>query len=84
MEGKRDQEMHQTKNGKNYYFGTKAPIGADAESGLVYHVHDTTRGRSQRNGSCTAAAWRRKFMCADTGYTGVEKRPGDKGRLVIY
>ncbi|MCE1015919.1 IS5 family transposase, partial [Pseudomonas monteilii] len=40
-EGKRDPEMHQTKKGNQYYFGMKAHIGADAESGLVHHVHGT-------------------------------------------
>ncbi len=32
-EGKRDQEMHQTKKGNQWYFGMKAHIGIDAESG---------------------------------------------------
>jgi len=27
--------MHQTKKGNQYYFGMKAHIGADSESGLV-------------------------------------------------
>ncbi len=40
-EGKRDPEMHQTKKGNQYFFGMKAHIGADAESGLVHHVHGT-------------------------------------------
>src|SRR5690606_40959764 len=37
-DGKRDPEMHQTKKGNQYYFGMKAHIGADAESGLVHSV----------------------------------------------
>ncbi|WP_141562793.1 transposase, partial [Pseudomonas sp. ICMP 8385] len=32
-DGKRDPEMHQTKKGNQYYFGMKAHIGADDESG---------------------------------------------------
>ncbi len=35
-DGERDPEMHQTKKGNNYYFGMKAHISADAESGLVH------------------------------------------------
>jgi transposase, IS5 family len=31
--GERDPEMHQTKKGNQWYFGTRAHIGADAESG---------------------------------------------------
>jgi hypothetical protein len=40
-EGKRDPEMYMTKKGNQYYFGMKAPIGADVELGLVHHVHGT-------------------------------------------
>jgi IS5 family transposase len=36
-DGKRDPEMHQTK-GNQYFFGMKAHIGADAESGLVWQI----------------------------------------------
>ncbi|WP_122741180.1 IS5 family transposase, partial [Pseudomonas viridiflava] len=32
-DGKRDPEMHQTKKGNQYFFGMKAHIGVDAESG---------------------------------------------------
>ena len=39
--GTRDPEMHQTKKGKQWYFGMKAHIGADAESGLVHTVRGT-------------------------------------------
>ncbi len=37
----RDPEMHQTKKGKQYYFGMKAHIGVDDVSGLVHHVECT-------------------------------------------
>ena len=33
--------MNLTKKGSQYYFGMKALIGADVESGLVHHVHGT-------------------------------------------
>lgn len=35
-EGKRDLEMHQTKKGNQFYFGLKAHIGVDADSGLLH------------------------------------------------
>ncbi len=31
--------MHQAKKGNSYFFGMKAPVSADAESGLVHPVH---------------------------------------------
>ena len=41
--------MHQTKKGNQWYFGMKAHIGVDADSGLVHsvvgtaaNVHDVT------------------------------------------
>ncbi len=34
----RDPQMHQTRKGKQWYFGMKAHIGADADSGLVHTV----------------------------------------------
>ncbi len=52
QDGKRDPEMHQTKKGNQYYFGMKAHIGADAESGLVHSVAGTPAN----------------VACADAGY----------------
>lgn len=42
--GKRDPEMSSSKKGNQWYFGMKAHIGADAESGLV-HTAGVTTGR---------------------------------------
>lgn len=42
LEGKRDPEMSQTKKGNQWYFGMKAHIGVDADSGLVHTVVGTT------------------------------------------
>jgi IS5 family transposase len=36
--GKRDPEMHQTKKGKQWYFGLKAHIGGDSKEGIVHSV----------------------------------------------
>jgi IS5 family transposase len=73
-EGKRDPEMHQTKKGNQYYFGAKAHIGVDDESGLVHsvvvtaaNVADITQVEKLLHGA-------ENVVCADAGYTGVEKR----------
>ena len=42
----RDPEMHQTKKGNQWYFGMKAHIGADVESGLVHTVVTTPANAS--------------------------------------
>src|SRR5512135_1511759 len=39
--GTRDPEMHQTKKGKQWYFGMKAHIGVDVDTGLVHSVVGT-------------------------------------------
>lgn len=41
-EGKRDPAMSQTKKGNQWYFGAKAHIGVDQQSGLVHTVEVTT------------------------------------------
>ena len=38
---KRDPQMHQTRKGKQWYFGMKVHIGADTDSGLVHTVVGT-------------------------------------------
>jgi IS5 family transposase len=42
MEKKRDPEMHQTRKGKQWYFGMKVHTGVDAGSGLVHTVQATS------------------------------------------
>ena len=39
---KRDPEMHSSKKGSQWYFGMKAHIGVDAESGLAHSVRGTS------------------------------------------
>jgi IS5 family transposase len=41
-EGKRDPEMSSSKKGNQWYFGMKAHVGVDAESGLVHTAGVTT------------------------------------------
>jgi IS5 family transposase len=42
----RDPEMHQTKKGKQWYFGMKVHVGADVHSGLVHTVAVTPANAS--------------------------------------
>jgi len=70
----RDPDMHSSKKGNQWYFGMKAHIGADAESGLVHtvrgtsgHVSDIAEGNTLLHGQETVAF-------GDAGYQGIEKR----------
>jgi transposase, IS5 family len=72
----RDPEMHSSKKGNQWYFGMKAHIGVDADSGLVHtvkgtagHVHDITEGHSLLHG---------QEKVVDAGYLGVDKRADAK------
>lgn len=73
-EKKRDPEAHSTKKGKNYYFGYKAHIGVDKDTGLVHtvkataaNVHDVTMTPELLTGE-------EETVYGDSGYLGAEKR----------
>ena len=83
-EGKRDPEMHQTKKGNQYYFGMKAHIGVDDESGLVHSVVGTAANVADVTQVDKLLHGEENVVCADAGYTGVEKRAEHDGRLVIW
>jgi transposase, IS5 family len=48
-EQKRDPEMHQTRKGKQWYFGMKVHTGTDADSGLVHTVQGTAANEADVN-----------------------------------
>ncbi len=73
-DGERDPEMHRTKKGNQWHFGMKAPIGADAESGLVHavigtaaNVNDVTRGNALLHGD-------EVDTFGEAGHQGIAKR----------
>lgn len=72
--GMRDPEMHQTKKGNSWYFGMKAHIGVDRDSGLVHtmigtaaNISDVTVGNDLLHGQETE-------VFGDSGYQGADKR----------
>ncbi len=83
-EKQRDPEMHQTKKGKQWYFGMKLHIGVDADTGLVHsavgtsaNVHDVTKVAELLHGN-------ERRVHGDAGYTGIHKRQEHKGRDVAW
>lgn len=83
-EGKRDPQMHQTKNGNQYYFGAKAHIGVDVELGLVHHVHVTAANVADATQVDKLLHGDENIVAADTVYIGVEKRSEHEGRQMIW
>lgn len=81
---RRDPEMHQSKKGKNWFFGMKAHIGVDAKSGLTHtlvttagNVSDVTQTHNLLHGDET-------MVFGDAGYQGVDKRPENVDKAVIW
>ena len=83
-DGKRDPEMHQTKKGNQHYFGAKAHVGVDDDSGLVHSVVVTEANVARVTQVDTLLNGAENVVCADAGYTGVEKREEHAGRHVIW
>ena len=74
----RDPERHSSKKGNQWYFGMKAHLGVDAESGLVHtvrgtsgHISDIAEGSSLLHGQETLGF-------GDAGYQGIDKRADAK------
>lgn len=81
---KRDPEMHQSKKGKNWFFGMKAHIGVDAKSGLTHtlvttagNVSDVTQTHNLLHGDET-------MVFGDAGYQGADKRPENVDKAIIW
>jgi IS5 family transposase len=70
----RDPEMHQTKKGNQWYFGMKAHIGVDVESGLVHTVTTTAANTADVTQTEHLMHGEEQLVLADAGYTGAEKR----------
>jgi transposase, IS5 family len=66
----RDPEMCQTKKGQQYYFGMKAHIGADVESGLVHTVVTTAANESDVAQIEELLHGKEDRVHADAGYVG--------------
>ncbi len=86
---RRDPEAHSVKKGNQWYFGYKAHIGVDKDSGLVHNVkatsanvHDVTMTSKLLHGEEDEAY-------GDSGYIGADKREdaiirNKKGKKIKY
>jgi IS5 family transposase len=70
----RDPDMHQTKKGNQWYFGMKAHIGVDAESGLVHTVVGTAANEADVTQTEHLLHGEEKDVFLDAGYIGADKR----------
>jgi IS5 family transposase len=68
-------KAHQSKKGKEWRIGYKAHIGVDAGSGLVHAVETTAANVSDISQAHALVREDDRFCYADSGYTGIAKRP---------
>lgn len=80
----RDPEMHQAKKGNQWYFGMKAHIGVDAESGLVHSVLGTAANVSDVSQAHALLHGDETQALGDAGYQGVEKREENRHTPVSW
>ena len=69
-EGKRGPEMHSSKKGNQWYFGMKAHIGVDADSGLVHSVRGTAGRVADVTEGSSHAGWRGSRRVCRCGVPG--------------
>ncbi|WP_188390298.1 IS5 family transposase [Pseudomonas fluvialis] len=76
--GERDPEMYQSKKGQQWFFGMKAHIGVDADSGLVHTVRGTSGNVNDVVEANSLLHGQETDVFADAGYQGAHKRPDAK------
>ena len=72
-EQKRDPEMHQTKKGKEWYFGMKAHVGVDSKTKLIHSAVATAANVADCDRAAGTAARRRD---EGLGRSGVSRADG--------
>ena len=73
--GERDPQREQSQKGNQWYFGMKAHIGVDAESGLVHKVRGTTGSVNDVVEADALLHGEKAEAWGDAGYQGAAKRP---------
>ena len=71
----RDPEAHSAKKGNVWYFGYKAHIGVDKESGVVHTVKVTAANEHDVTVTSELFTGDEEEVYGDSGYLGAEKRP---------
>ncbi|WP_445367692.1 IS5 family transposase [Methylomonas sp. BW4-1] len=71
----RDPEMHSSKKGNQWFFGSKFHIGVDSETGLVHTLKVTSGNVSDIAEAASLLHGEEQFVHGDAGYQGLGKRP---------
>ncbi len=73
-EGKRDEEMHQSKKGNQWYFGMKVHAGVDAGSGYVHTITGTAGNVHDVTETPNLIREDDEVVYGDSGYLGAPER----------
>ncbi len=77
-------EMHQTRKGKQWYFGAKAHIGVDVESGLIHSTDATAANEADVTRTDKLLHGGESYVVGDSGYRGAHKREGMRERELTW
>ena len=88
-EKQRDPDAHSVKKGNAWYFGYKAHVGVDKDSGLVHTVEVTAANEHDVNMTSRLLHGEEETVGGDSGYIGAEKREdailkNKKGKKIKY
>jgi IS5 family transposase len=83
-EGKRDPAMRSSKKGNQWYFGMKAHVGVDAESGLVHTVGVTTGSVHDAKVMARLIREDDRAVYGDKGYASDEKKRAAEDAGVLW
>ena len=88
-ERKRDSDAHQTRKGNMWYFGYKAHIGFDKDSGLAHTVKATTANVHDVTMMSELLTGEEEVVYGDSGYLGAVKREeaivkNRSGKMIKY
>jgi IS5 family transposase len=68
--GKRDPEMHQTRKGKQWFFGMKAHIGVDSKEGIVHSLCSTAASVADKHMLADLLHGQERKVWGDGAYQG--------------
>ncbi|MDR1075437.1 MAG: IS5 family transposase [Xanthomonadaceae bacterium] len=82
--GTRDPEMRSTKKGQQWFFGMKAHIGVDRDSGFVHTVVATAANVADVTQATRLLHGGEEEVYADAGYSGADRHAEVKGKRLAW
>lgn len=84
QKGERDPQMHQTRKGKQWYFGMKVHVGVDDALGLIHSLETTPANTHDLEMADRLLHGDEQRVFGDAGYRGIEKRAEHEDRTVDW